>query len=271
MTLHRTLATLGLAVLMLATLSGCRSDVVKVDPKNPKSPKYPYLAHEFALLQLAVDDIQELERKKQYGKIYDDYASDNFRRHVSRRKFLVMANCTEEHLGELSEYDDSNLSFNRNQMPDKNKPALDSITRQVTRSKSGQVQEQLVFASDGLHFKLNGLYWISDEDHFLKCIQQADKLAEPKPAPAKTDTPTPEKAAKTPGQSPPPAVNAPKAPDKPGPPVKATPKPGATPQTTDKTDSKPGMAPKAPAGKPAPKPAAQPTSAESPADKKPAD
>lgn len=164
--------------LLAGTLGGCRrSDVVAVDPENPNSPQYPYLAHEFALLQLAVDDIQELEKKKQYGKIYDDYASDEFRKNTTRRHFLVMANCTEEHLGSLTEYDDDHFGFNRNRMPAENQPALDSITRYVQREKKGQVREQMIFSGDGIHFKLNGLYWISEDKHFLQCMQEAEKIA----------------------------------------------------------------------------------------------
>ena len=173
------------AIIIAATLmlGGCHGDdIVKVNMEDPDSPKYPYMAHEFALLQLAVDDIQGMEQKKQYGQIYDKYASPELQKYVSRRQFMIMSNCTEQNLGAINEFDEDNLSFNRNQKPEKGRPAIDSITRQVKR-KRGIMREQLVFTSDGVKFKLNGLWWISDNKQFQKCITAAQKASRLPPPP----------------------------------------------------------------------------------------
>lgn len=171
-----------LALLFLSLgLAGCRSDRVSVDKNDPYSPKYAYRKDELALLQMSADDIQELERRKQYGTIYDDYASQLFRKNIGRRQFLIMANCVESFLGDLEEYDRNDIGFRREDSKDKSgqgkdgQSFVDVLNRKVQRSL-GSIEEQMVFIPDGLGFKLNGLYWISKDKLFLRCIRESGRL-----------------------------------------------------------------------------------------------
>ncbi|HEY9745790.1 MAG TPA: hypothetical protein V6C99_06190 [Oculatellaceae cyanobacterium] len=192
----------GLCISGLAILSTCRSDRITVTPEDPRSPKYAYRLDELALLQMAADDILNLERKKQYGTIYDEYTSRDFRKNVSRRRFLIMSNCVETYLGELQEFDSNDLSFNRHTLPGYKQP-LDVLTRHVQR-KRGFVDEQLSFISTGFNFKLNGLYWISKDKMFLQCIADSPKIeANTAPMPEAPPPPKPGETAVTPsGQKP---------------------------------------------------------------------
>lgn len=173
-------ALLALILLSLG-LAGCRSDRVSVDKDDPYSPKYAYRKDELALLQMSADDIQELERRKQYGTIYDDYASQSFRKNVGRRQFLIMANCVESFLGDLEEYDRNDIGFRRENAKansGKSKDGqsfVDVLNRKVQRSLGG-IEEQMVFVPNGLGFKLNGLYWISKDKLFLRCIRESGRL-----------------------------------------------------------------------------------------------
>jgi hypothetical protein len=169
-----------LAVSLLG-FSACRSDRVSVNPKDPDSPQYAYRLDELALLQMAADDVLEKERKKQYGQIYDEYGSDDFKHGVSRRRFLIMANCVESYLGGLEEFDPNDLGFRR-ERPKGSRQYLDVLNRKVHRTQ-GAIEEQLVFVPSGLNFKLNGLYWIAKDKQFLQCIAdspQIEKDTEPK-------------------------------------------------------------------------------------------
>lgn len=175
---------LGLAVLVLISFSlgGCRSDKVTVDAKDPNSPQFTYRKDELALLQMSADDIQELERKKRYGTIYDDYASDSFKKGVGRRQFMIMANCVESFLGDLEEYDRNDVGFRREFLKDKGGSKgkletayIDVLNRKVQRAL-GSIEEQLVFVPNGLSFQLNGLYWIAKDKSFLRCMAQSGQL-----------------------------------------------------------------------------------------------
>jgi hypothetical protein len=179
--------TVILALLfIMAGFSGCRSDRVAVDKKDLDSPQYEYRKDELALLQMVADDIQELERKKQYGTIYDDYASPAFQKGVGRRQFMIMANCVESFLGDLEEYDRNDIGFNRQftkGQPKSDKNYVDVLNRKVQRAL-GSIEEQLVFAPSGLGFKLNGLYWIAKDKAFIQCMRQSGQLdAETAPKP----------------------------------------------------------------------------------------
>lgn len=181
-------------LFVLASVSGCRSDRIAVDKKDPNSPQYAYRKDELALLQMVADDIQELERKKQYGTIYDDYASDAFRSGIGRRQFMIMANCVESFLGDLEEYDRNDIGFNRQFDKNKKPPEkhfVDVLNRKVQRAL-GSIEEQLAFVPHGLGFKLNGLYWIAKDKAFIACMRESgplDAATAPKTEP-KTDTST---------------------------------------------------------------------------------
>jgi hypothetical protein len=100
---------------------------------------------------------------------------------------MIMANCVESFLGDVEEYDRNDIGFRRDYLKDKqNKPTqnyVDVLNRKVQRTL-GSIEEQMVFIPNGLSFKLNGLYWIAKDKHFLHCIGQSESLDEqtaPKP------------------------------------------------------------------------------------------
>ncbi len=169
------------SVLLACSLlgfAGCRSDRVSVNPKDPNSPQYAYRLDELALLRMSADDILDMERKKQYGQIYDEYASDAFKNGVSRRRFLIMSNCVETYLGAMEEFDPNELGFHRDVVKGQKSQGdtfLDVLTRKVQRIQ-GTIEEQLVFAPNGLNFKLNGLYWIAKDKQFLQCIAESPQV-----------------------------------------------------------------------------------------------
>jgi len=183
---HRIAQHTALVVLAcsLIGLSACRSDRVSVNAKDPNSPQYAYRLDELALLQMAADDIHEMERRKQYGQIYDEYGSDGFKKNVSRRRFLIMSNCVETHLGGIEEFNPNELGFRRKFVGGENsKNFLDVLNRKVIRIQ-GSIEEQLVFVPNGLNFRLNGLYWIAKDKQFLQCIANSPHLeAETAPKP----------------------------------------------------------------------------------------
>lgn len=181
-------------------LSACRSDRVSVNAKDPNSPQYSYRLDELALLQMAADDIQEMERRKQYGQIYDEYGSDGFKKNVSRRRFLIMSNCVETYLGGIEEINPNELGFRRKFVGSKNAQSfLDVLNRNVLRIQ-GNIEEQLVFVPNGLNFKLNGLYWIAKDKQFLQCIADSPKVeADTAPKPETPETAT-EPATETQGE-----------------------------------------------------------------------
>lgn len=162
------MASLALGLSGSLLLSGCRNDRVSVNPKDLRSPQFAYRLDELALLQMAADDIQDLERKKEYGKIYDDYGSDELKNSISRRRFLIISNCVENDLGDMLEFDSTNLGFRRETLPHGKTP-LDTLTRKVERTQE-VINEQLVFINTGINFKLNSIYWIARDKQFLECV-----------------------------------------------------------------------------------------------------
>jgi hypothetical protein len=216
--------------LSLVGLTGCHSDRVSVDPKDPDSPQYAYRLDELALLHMAADDVQEKERKKQYGQIYDEYGSDDFKKGVSRRRFLIMSNCVENYLGGLDEFDTNDLGFRRETVKGSSKQTLDVLNRKVQRIQ-GTIEEQMVFISNGLNFKLNGLYWIAKDKAFLQCIAdspQVEASTQPTPPEGESTTQAPQEQTA----------------EQPKPPENEQPTPTAeTPKTTEPTASTPGSAP----------------------------
>lgn len=170
-------AALLLLLGFLPVLTGCRADRVAVNPNDPKSPQYAYRLDELALLQMSADDIQELERQKRYGKIYDDFAGSDFKAGTSRRRFLIMANCVETYLGGVQEFDRGNTGFKRSfvRISSKKRRAMDILRREVQRDH-GPIVEQLVFTGNGINFKLNSIYWFARDKSFLQCIADSARL-----------------------------------------------------------------------------------------------
>jgi hypothetical protein len=185
-TLRTGLILLGLGVLAIWTwmgLSSCHSDRVVVNAKDPQSPQFAYRQDQMALLGMMADDIQELERKKQYATIYDDYSSEDFKKGISRRRFLVISNCVETYLGGLEEYDPHDLGFRREMLKNGPNKFLDVLNRKVRRML-GPIDEQMVFIPSDLNFKLNGLYWIAKDKQFLQCVAESpQREAEGQPVP----------------------------------------------------------------------------------------
>lgn len=185
-TLRTGMILLGLGVLAIWTwmgLSSCHSDKVVVNPKDPQSPQFAYRQDQMALLSMMADDIQELERKKQYSTIYDDYTSQEFKSGITRRRFLIISNCVETYLGGLEEYDPHDLGFRREMLKDGHGKFLDVLNRKVKRML-GQIDEQMVFIPHDLNFKLNGLYWIAKDKQFLQCVAESpQREAEGQPIP----------------------------------------------------------------------------------------
>lgn len=86
-------------------LSGCR------DAQAPDAQGYR--EDERALLQIAAENLVELEIKKDYATLYDQYASKAFKQRVPARYFLKLTNCVETHLGAFLSYDRKSLRFKR--------------------------------------------------------------------------------------------------------------------------------------------------------------
>jgi hypothetical protein len=190
------------AILVLSFslgLMGCHSDHVAVDRKDPKTPQFAYRLDELAMLQMAVDDIQDAERDKRYGKIYDDFASPEFMAETSRRRFLIWGNCAETYLGGLEEYDRNELGFFREKA--KSKMPIDSIVRTVHRSRF-VVKERMGFIYDGIHFKLRTWTWITNDKPFLECMADSPRLeGGTKPIEASSEDESKRKALESEGNS----------------------------------------------------------------------
>jgi hypothetical protein len=190
-TLKNGLLVLGLGLLGIWSwmgLASCHSDRVTVNAKDPQSPQFAYRKDELALLSLMADDIQELERKKQYATIYDDYTSQDFKNSISRRRFLIITNCVETYLGGMDSdgYDPHDLGFRRENVKGSQNGFLDVLNRKVHRIM-GVIDEQMVFVPHNLNFKLNGLYWISKDKQFLQCVAESP-LKDQESQPAATET-----------------------------------------------------------------------------------
>ena len=188
-TLKTGLMLLGLGLLSIWTwmgLASCHSDRVAVNPKDPQAPQFAYRQDQLALLSMLADDIQDLERKKQYTTIYDDYTSQEFKAGISRRRFLIISNCVETYLGGLEEYDPHDLGFRREMLKTGHDQFLDVLNRKVKRIM-GSIDEQMVFVPSDLNFKLNGLYWIAKDKQFLQCVAESpQREAEGQPVPETT-------------------------------------------------------------------------------------
>ena len=174
-------------------LAGCRSSTISVNPQNKRTPQYPYRKDELALLQIATDDIFELEKTKDYSRIYDRYASADLKRTLGRRRFLKTTNCAETTLGGLMDYDKGNLGFTRT--TDKNR-IFDSIVRDTDREE-GSLVEKLVFVQEGVDYKLYALYWDSKRKDFVACLNDARKITAPQITEEDDDTPADDGKTKT--------------------------------------------------------------------------
>ena len=189
-TIQKGLVALILMLLGIWTwmgLGSCHGDRVTVNPKDPQSPQYAYRQDELALLGMMADDVQDLERKKQYATLYDDYTSQAFKDGISRRRFLMITNCVETYLGGLDAegYDPHELGFRREHL--KGGKYLDVLNRKVHRIQ-GLIDEQMVFVPNGLNFQLNGLYWIAKDKQFLQCVVDSSQRAQAENAAAQSVT-----------------------------------------------------------------------------------
>jgi hypothetical protein len=232
-----------------------------------------YREDEQILLKLATTDILELERKKDYGKIYDQYASQALKRSLARRDFLKMGRCLEVTMGDLVDYQRDQWDFTRNKTEH---GTLDSTTRSVVRA-GGNVKEQLTYVREGIDFKLNAIYWSSARKDFLSCMNQVmedirkaqkQRTVEkpPKPPGVKSSSSTAEKP-KPATDTPPPSAKSPApagafASD--SLPTAAPPKQTAPPVTAPQKPSPPKPAPPAPEKKPPPPAAPEPKPTETP-------
>ncbi len=173
----------GLALLLAVSFSACQSDHVSIDEKNPDAPRFAYRLDELALLQMTADDIMTLERAKNYGQIYDKYASADLQQSLSRRRFLIQANCVETQLGAMLEYDRNQLAFNRESrpVPGSRQPiVVDVLNRRVQRVMSG-LTEQFIFVREGLNFHLKALNWQSKDKSFMQCVADSPQTEQDTP------------------------------------------------------------------------------------------
>lgn len=260
-----------------------------------------YREDEQILLKLATTDILELERQKDYGKIYDQYASQTLKRSLARRDFLKMGRCLEVTMGDLVDYQRDQWDFTRNKTEH---GTLDSTTRSVVRA-SGNVKEQLTYVREGIDFKLNAIYWSSTRKDFLTCMNQVTEDIQkakkkrvvekpPKPPAIKssstTENPKPIPEAPAPNAKSPESAGAfaserlpeptpPKKPapppvtlKQPSPPKPASPKPNAPSPTPEQKNTTPALEPNpSTAPSPAEPPIAPPPSEAPPVPPAPAD
>lgn len=286
------LLSLLLAAATAVPLTGCQKEPEKTaspgkaqanTPATPKSISEGNDSHyredEKILLRLATTDILELERKKAYGKIYDDYASQNFKKNVSRRDFLRMGNCLELTMGDLVDYQRDQWIFNRK--ADK-KGIYDNTVRSVVRS-SGNLKEQITYVMEGVDFKLNAIYWSSNRKDFLTCMKKVTQTMSrpsarpqtpeaatqaPPTGPAKPDTAPTAGVKLLPETKPIPPATKPTEPKSSSPVKKASPSlstPAALkqvePAKTEALSTPPAPAPAPAPTKPAPSPPAAPAKA----------
>lgn len=161
---------LATAWLGVALLIGCKDKA----PVAEGPAKTPYRKDELALLKIATDNIQAMEAAKQYGRIYDQYASKTLRDTITRRRFLMMTNCVEQELGDLVDYEEGSDFTRRSE----NGQALDMTRRTVRRTLEGKMREEFDFISTGAEYQLNGIYWITANKGFLDCIQNISSRQE---------------------------------------------------------------------------------------------
>jgi hypothetical protein len=157
----------------LLLLGGCRPFSQADGSTQPAARQDPYRDDERWRLHMALEDILNLEQQKNYGRIYDLYTSQPFRRAVDRRDFLRMAQCTETHLGPVQHYDaGDDHPFHRKQGK---KGTFDTTLVRVQRGSS-LTDERFVFLLEGVDFKLSGLFWQSSNEGFIGCMKQVANL-----------------------------------------------------------------------------------------------
>lgn len=164
-------------------------------------PENSYREDERIMLRLVTQDILELEKKKEYSKVYEHYGSQDFKRNVSRRDFLRMTNCLEKTLGEINDFNRNDWKFIRQKA---NAKIYDTTRRPVLRS-GGNLDEVITYVLEGVDFKLNAIYWSSDRKDYLACMRTVAKTMK-KPTP---DKPVAEKSVAVPPPTPATAVNTP--------------------------------------------------------------
>ncbi|MBK8189311.1 MAG: hypothetical protein IPK79_02570 [Vampirovibrionales bacterium] len=141
-------------------LSGCR------DAQAPDAQGYR--EDERALLQIAAENLVELEIKKDYATLYDQYASKAFKQRVPARYFLKLTNCVETHLGAFLSYDRKSLRFKRERV---GAATRDALNLRVFRD-NGLLAEQFVFTPEGLSYKIDAFRWLSQRAEFLDCVSR---------------------------------------------------------------------------------------------------
>jgi len=170
--------------VLLVSLAACRGDKVSVDANDPMGPKYEYALHEFALLKLRANQVQELEKEKEYGQIYDELASPALKHRLSRREFLGQANCVETYLGSILEYERLNYSFERKRF---GKSTQDIVSRRVKRINES-IWEQMAFVWIGDDFRLNQINWVSKGVGYQRCMEELATQLEELPPPEVEET-----------------------------------------------------------------------------------
>jgi hypothetical protein len=142
-----------------------------------------YRPDQLVRLKVLANSIFGLERQQKYGEIYDDWVSQSFKKRVSRRQFLILTNCLEEHLGPLEEFDSTDFGFKHQSHQGQ---SYEVLQRKITRN-GNDLSQRLVITMDALDYKLDGLTWLTNHEGFLNCVKHpADSLtAKPMQPPAK--------------------------------------------------------------------------------------
>lgn len=176
-----------MSLLAIFLMWGCQGSPRKEEPPTP------YREDEQLRLKLFVEDIFELEKSKQYGRLYDKYTSPAFQKTVSRRNFLRLSQCVETHLGELVDYERKDWQFHKKTAKG---TVFHSIRLPVVRS-SANITEQLTMTTDGLDYRLTGLYWLTKHKAYADCIRQLqtpntdkDSKTDEEPGQSKTEQPS---------------------------------------------------------------------------------
>ncbi len=174
-----TLAFFCVVIILAFSFSGCHSEYIVLNQKDPNSPQYQYRLDEYNLLKLVSDHVFELEFEGDYGEIYDRYTSFGFREHTTRRQFLRMTACVEHYYGSLKDWERQHYGFYREwhtTPEDSNDQAetdshTDILIRQAQRSKA-IIKEELRFEPTPEGVKLLGMYWIGSSPEFTRCMDK---------------------------------------------------------------------------------------------------
>src|SRR5690606_3096483 len=118
-------------------------------------------------LTLIAEDVIQLEKQGQYGKIYDRYSSPQLRKQLTKAQFLKTSQCVDVFLGHILKAEFADEPMERETVKTTANGAeteihTDTVTFAVMR-QTGLMKEKLVFVSDGLIFKLNGILWSSSD------------------------------------------------------------------------------------------------------------